>query len=106
MQSAADRMRSRLLEAGWQQPTVPVTTNVAALPVSDPGELQRQLVEQITHPVRWTESVRALVRAGVTLALELGPGSVLKGLVRRIEPGLEVRPVGTVEELDAVLQQA
>ncbi|MFA6111517.1 MAG: ACP S-malonyltransferase [Candidatus Latescibacterota bacterium] len=103
MQPAADRLREMLWQAGWQRPSVPVITNVAAAPVAEPDELRRQLVEQITHPVRWTESVQALSRTGVRLALELGPGSVLKGLVRRIDPELEVWSVGTVEELETSL---
>lgn len=105
MQPAADRLQEMLWQAGWQRPSVPVITNVAAVPVAEPDELRRQLVEQITHPVRWTESMRALGRTGVRLALELGPGSVLKGLVRRIEPELEVWSVGTVEELETALDR-
>ena len=82
-------------------PVAPVVSNVTAEPVSDPDEIRRLLVEQVARPVRWVESVRALAGAGATQLLEFGHGKVLAGLVRRIDKGLRVWPVGTPEEIEA-----
>jgi [acyl-carrier-protein] S-malonyltransferase len=81
----------------------PVVSNVTARPVSDPDEARRLLVEQLTSPVRWTASVRTMVDAGVTRFLELGPGSVLAGLAKRIEKGADVVSIGTAAEVDSFL---
>ena len=68
----------------------PVVTNVDALPRSSGPELRDALVRQIDSPVRWVESVRRLVSDGADRGLEVGPGNVLAGLVRRIEKTLKV----------------
>jgi [acyl-carrier-protein] S-malonyltransferase len=76
-----------------------VVTNVSATAETDPQRLQQLLIEQMTAPVRWTDAVKAVVGTGVTGAYEVGPGAVLKGLVRRIDRALEVRSMGTAQEL-------
>ena len=106
MQDAAQAMAAELERANLQTPRIPVITNVAAAPVSDPEELRRQLVEQITSPVRWTESVRSARQTGPAWALEVGPGSVLKGLVRRIERDWEVKTAGTAVDIPLALAAA
>ncbi|HET9494484.1 MAG TPA: ACP S-malonyltransferase [Chloroflexia bacterium] len=68
------------------EPRVPVVANVTALPVSDPSEVRRLLEEQTYSSVRWVESVRYMEAEGVTTFIEVGPGKVLSGLVRRIAP--------------------
>jgi [acyl-carrier-protein] S-malonyltransferase len=70
----------------FREPAVPVYTSVEARPVTGAAELRDLLVRQLTAPVRWEETVLALVRAGARLALETGPGRVLVGLLRRIAP--------------------
>ena len=102
MEPVADEMEPLLQAAPLQAPQVPVFTNVSAAPVSDPEELREHLIRQLTHPVRWTETVRNLAQMGVDRAFEVGPGTVLKGLVRRIERGINVSRAGTDEELKAV----
>ncbi len=99
MEPAARQMEGLLREAEIRVPRVPVITNVSARPVDDPEELRQHLIDQITHPVRWAESMRCLSGMGVQRALEIGPGTVLKGLMRRIERGIEVLGAGTAEEI-------
>lgn len=101
MEPAAREMAPLLRDAAIRTSRIPVVTNVRAEPASEGEELREQLISQITHPVRWTESVRAMVEIGVTTAAEVGPGSVLRGLVRRIDRGLRVLPAGTVEDLSS-----
>ncbi len=64
---------------------VPVVANVSARPISTPDEIRAELKAQLTAPVRWTDSVRALSAAGVDAYVEVGPGDVLLGLVKRID---------------------
>ena len=101
MEPAAREMAPLLRDAAIRTSRIPVVTNVRAEPASEGEELREQLISQITHPVRWTESVRAMVEIGVTTAAEVGPGSVLRGLARRIDRGLRVLPAGTVEDLSS-----
>jgi [acyl-carrier-protein] S-malonyltransferase len=81
-----------------------VVSNVTAEPVRDPEVARRLLVEQLTSPVRWTASMRTMQSAGVTRFIELGPGTVLAGLARRIERGADVASIGTADEVDSFLE--
>lgn len=104
MEPAARQMEGLLREAEIRAPKVPVITNVSARPVDDPEELRQHLIDQITHPVRWTDSMRCLSGIGVQRALEIGPGAVLKGLMRRIERGIEVLSAGKAEEIAPTIE--
>jgi [acyl-carrier-protein] S-malonyltransferase len=101
MQPAAERMQSLLQAATIKAPRVPVITNVSAVPVEDPEVLRGDLIKQITHSVRWAESMGALVGMGVSSAVEVGPGAVLKGLMRRIARQVGVLSAGTVTDIAA-----
>lgn len=92
MRPARDGMEELLAATRFTDAELPVVTNVDAAPVSDALALRDSLVRQIDSPVRWVESVRRLAADGVDRALEIGPGSVLAGLVRRIERGIRVEP--------------
>ncbi len=76
-------------------PVVPVVSNVVAAPVTDPAEIVRRLVEQVTGTVRWRECVAAMAGAGVTTFYEIGSGKVLSGLVKRIADGATGTAIGT-----------
>ena len=90
MRPARERMEELLVATDFSDATMPVVTNVDALPAWRGSQLRDALVRQIDSPVRWVESVRALAREGVDRALEIGPGNVLLGLVRRIQKGIRV----------------
>jgi [acyl-carrier-protein] S-malonyltransferase len=82
---------------------VPVMANVTAAPVSDPAEIKRLLVAQVTGTVRWRECVLALAAAGVTEVYEIGSGKVLTGLAGRIDKALKAQAVGTMADIDAAM---
>src|SRR5689334_21647206 len=84
MQPAADAMAEALAKVTIKAPVLPVVANVSARPISDPLEIVRSLVLQVTGTVRWRQSVRAMAAAGVSAFYELGPGKVLSGMVKRI----------------------
>ena len=104
MAPAAAEMASLLNAADLRAPQIPIVTNVSAQPVSDVAELKKHLIAQITSPVRWTDSIRSICQAGIERAVEVGPGSVLKGLVRRIAPELSVATAATVDDIAAVVE--
>jgi [acyl-carrier-protein] S-malonyltransferase len=79
-----------LRRTAWKQPRVPVVTNVEAKANRDPARIVPLLLDQVTSPVRWIECVQELVELGVTRFVEVGPGRVLSGLVKRIEKSVEV----------------
>jgi [acyl-carrier-protein] S-malonyltransferase len=101
MKPAAERLAAALAPVAIAPPRVPVVANVTAQPTSDPGEIKRLLVEQVIAPVRWEESVQKLAALGVTKAYELGSGSVLKGLVKRIAETIEITTIGEPHEVEA-----
>ena len=87
MQPAADVMAKALEEVKVNRPASPLVSNVLAAPISDPDEIRRRLVEQVTGTVRWRESVAYMASRRVTLFFEIGAGKVLSGLVKRIADG-------------------
>ena len=87
MQPAADAMTEALSDVAIKQPAVPVVSNVLAAPITDPDEIRRRLVEQVTGTVRWRESVAYMANHGVSRFFEIGAGKVLSGLVKRIADG-------------------
>ncbi len=104
MQPAADAMEQALGEVEIKQPAVPLIANVLAGEITEPEEIRKCLVEQVTGVVRWRESVMYMANAGVTTLYEIGAGRVLTGLARRIERSLEATSAGTAEEVEAVAQ--
>ena len=103
MQPAADAMAEALSKVTINAPVVPVVANVVASAVSDPEEIRRLLVEQVTGAVRWRECVGYLAGNGVTDIFEVGSGKVLAGLAKRIEKSLEAMSIGTPADIDAAL---
>jgi [acyl-carrier-protein] S-malonyltransferase len=103
MQPAADAMRAALAKVTVNAPVVPVVANVLAAPISDPDEIKKRLVEQVTGTVRWRECVTYMTANGVTDVYEIGSGKVLAGLAKRIEASLNASSVGTPADIDAAL---
>ena len=103
MQPAADVMADALAKVEVKAPLVPLIANVLAAPISDPAEIKRRLVEQVTGTVRWRECVTRLTADGVTHVYEIGSGKVLAGLAKRIAPAVNAISVGTPQDIDAAL---
>lgn len=103
MQPAAEAMAEALAKATVNAPVVPVVSNVKAAPVTDPAEIVRLLVAQVTGTVRWRESVLFMASAGVDRTVEVGAGKVLSGLSRRITKQISASAVGTPEDVAAFI---
>ena len=104
MEPAGRAMEQALGQTGIAAPAVPVYANVTAAPVSDPNEIRRLLIEQVTGMVRWRESVAAMAAAGVTHFIEFG-GKVLSPMVKRIAPEAQTTSVVTMEDIEALAKE-
>jgi [acyl-carrier-protein] S-malonyltransferase len=103
MQPAADVMAEALAKVEIKVPAVPLIANVLAAPITDPAEIKRRLVEQVTATVRWRECVARMAADGVTTIYEIGSGKVLAGLAKRIAPALNAASLGTPQDVEAAL---
>ncbi len=101
MRPAAEAMAEALSKVDIKTPAVPVITNVLASPISDPDEIRKRLVEQVTGTVRWRESVQYMAANGITEIYEIGAGKVLAGLVGRIEKSIKTASIGTPDDVAA-----
>ena len=90
MQSAAERLEKAILSTTFYAPNCPVYQNVSAKGEMDKTVILKQVLEQLTSPVRWTQSVQQMITDGATEFYEFGPGDVLKGLIRKINSNVEV----------------
>ncbi|WAA10672.1 ACP S-malonyltransferase [Fervidibacillus albus] len=93
MEPAAKRMKTVLERYELKDTKIPVISNVTAEPVTSGDDMKRLLIKQITSPVLWEDSVRKLIQLGVTTFVEIGPGKVLTGLIRKIDRSVNVLPI-------------
>jgi [acyl-carrier-protein] S-malonyltransferase len=99
MKSAGVRLAEILAEIHFAPMQVPVVTNVEALPNADSARVMGLLVEQVCAPVRWAESVAKMSELGVDRFVEIGPGKVLSGLIKRIAKGATIQNIEDVASL-------
>lgn len=102
MATVTQEYRAAIEATPLRSPTVPVIANINARPLADVDEIRGELAGQLTWPVRWTASIQAMVAQGVTHFIEIGPKDVLSGLVRRIDPTVQVVSVGDAAAVQAL----
>jgi [acyl-carrier-protein] S-malonyltransferase len=90
MEPARKELEDAINAANFSSPVCPVYQNVVAKSVTDPGEIKRNLVLQLTGPVKWTQSIQAMIADGATHFTEVGPGKVLQGLIQKINKEMQV----------------
>lgn len=101
MKPAAEKLAAAMADLLVNTPTVPVVANVTAEPTTDANRIKDLLIQQVTAPVRWEESIQTVAKLGVVKAYELGSGAVLKGLVKRIADTIDVTTIGEPHEVAA-----
>src|ERR1700692_1735713 len=99
MQPAADAMAEALANVAVKPPSAPLVAHVLARPITEPADIVRSLVEQVTGTVRWRESVLFMVQSGVTSFYEVGAGKVLTGLIRRIADTVTTTAIGAPDDI-------
>ena len=104
LEPAAQRLAEFMSRIAFREPRIPLVNNVDVAVVGDADGIRRALARQARSPVRWVEVIQALAREGVTDVVECGPGKVLAGLVRRIDPALRGHAVTDPQSLDQTLE--
>lgn len=105
MENVKDEFASVVEKISISDAQLPVYSNVSASPVTDAREIRKTMVEQLTSPVRWTETIYNMIGNGVEEAFEIGSGNVLAGLVKRTDDRLKVKPVSDSSSLMEVLNE-
>ena len=90
MQPAAEDLKAAILKTDFHKPFCPIYQNVTAKAETNPETIRENLLKQLTAPVRWTQSVQNMIADGATQFYEFGPGDVLKGMIRKINPEVQV----------------
>jgi len=102
MTPARDKLKDYIDKVNITSPKIPFISNVDAKTQTDPAVIKDNLIGQVNSKTLWEESVRTVAKSGIKSFLEIGPGQVLKGLLRKIDPKLEVRNMGTIQDLQAL----
>ena len=102
MRSATDIMKNQIKNTEFKNPFCSIVSNVTAKDTKDKIEIKQLLIKQIENPVRWRESVLHLSKNGITKILEIGPGKVLSGLIKRIDKSISVNSINTQEDIDNI----
>jgi [acyl-carrier-protein] S-malonyltransferase len=103
MQPAAERFAAVLADVAVQAPAIPVIQNFGLASTSDPAVIRRNLVSQIYNPVPWVATIQQFAKSGIGAVIEFGPGKVLCGLNKRIDPGMEALAVNEPDNLQAAI---
>src|SRR5207247_2003848 len=104
MAGAGPKLDAALKSISLKPPALPVISNVTARPHSGPSDIHQRLVDQVTAPVRWEESMRYLLSQGVTRFIELGPGKALSGFMKRIDRNAETLNVADLPSLEQTVK--
>ena len=99
MKNATDKMKGLILETKFNDPIIDIISNVTANPLNIADDIKKYLIQQIEKPVRWRESINNMISLGVNNFIEMGPGKVLSGLVKRIDRNVKINQVNNL--LDA-----
>ena len=99
MQPAAKKMEETINQINFKNPSIDLISNVTALPIRDSSEIKKLLVKQIYSKVRWRESVLFMIKNGINEFIELGPGKVLSGLVKRINDKVLTKSINSIEDI-------
>jgi [acyl-carrier-protein] S-malonyltransferase len=103
MKPAADKLKEVLDEIEITDASIPVIANVTAEPMTEKEDIKHKLIEQLYSPVRWEQSVNKMIELGVDTFVEVGPGKVLSGLVKKISRNVQVYAVNDLASLEAAV---
>ena len=103
MQKATIEMKQKIVKTEFKKPCVDIVSNVTAQPLNNPDEIKKLLIDQIEKPVRWRESVYNMINAGINQFIEIGPGKVLSGLIKRIDRNVKINQVNNLIDANSLL---
>ncbi len=99
MNKATIEMKQKILATNFDKPKVNIVSNVTANPINSPEVIKKLLIEQIEQPVRWRESVTNMLNSGIRKFIEIGPGKVLSGLIKRIDRNVKLNQVNNITDI-------
>ncbi len=99
MQSAVDGMSGIIAGLSFQEPVIPIIANTTAQPLTTAEQVKAELLRQLCHSVQWQRSIEYMVNDGVSTFIEIGPGRVLAGLIKRINKNVEILNIGNVSDI-------
>ena len=102
MKKATDEMKQKIIDTKFEEPNVDIISNVTAKPQKKSEEIKNLLIEQIEQPVRWRESINNMIGLGVNRFIEIGPGKVLSGLIKRIDRNVKLNQVNNLSDLENI----
>ena len=100
MESAGIMLKKELENIKMSAPKFPVVANVTAKHQTDTAQIKKNLIDQVSNSVLWEDSMRLMIKGGITNFFEIGPGAVLKGLARRIDADIRVYNIGKVQDIE------
>ena len=102
MREAADRLAPRLEQLSFSEAQIPIIQNVDAQVRRSSSEIKQALIQQLHQPVRWVESINSLKRVSETNIIEIGPGKVLSGLIRRIDTIFDIKNIDKIADIEKI----
>ena len=99
MKKATIEMENKILDTNFKDPSISIISNVTASPQNNSEEIKKLLIHQIEKPVRWRESVLNMIDLGINRFIEIGPGKVLSGLIKRIDRNIKLNQVNNLEDI-------
>ena len=103
MKNATEKMRKIILDTDFNDPVVSIISNVTASPQNNSEDIRHLLIKQIENPVRWRETINIMIKNEVTNFVEIGPGKVLSGLIKRIDRNVRLKQVNNLSDLNNIL---
>ena len=103
MRSASEKMKKEITNIEFRKPEISIISNVTAKQTNDPNNIKKLLIEQIEKPVRWREIVINMIDSKVEKFIEIGPGKILSGLVKRINNNVELIQVNELEDINKLI---
>jgi [acyl-carrier-protein] S-malonyltransferase len=103
MADASKRLAELLDKIDFKNPVIPIVNNADAIFLNDSAAIKKSLIRQLNNPLLWEDSIKAISNSGIDIFIEVGPGRVLSGLVKRIEPSAKVFNVEDMKSLENTL---
>ena len=103
MNKATEEMKNEIYNVDFKNPDIAIVSNVTADEVDNSDDIKKLLIEQIEKPVRWRESINNIINKGINQFIEVGPGKVLSGLVKRIDRDAKVKQVNTLKDMENLI---
>ncbi len=105
MKNATNEMQNKIQDANFNDPIIDIISNVTASPQNKSQEIKKLLTDQIEKPVRWRESVINMINLGVDSFIEIGPGKVLSGLIKRIDRNVKLNQVNNLTDIKSIINE-